>query len=303
MQGQESVPSVLESDARGEIADIYADIRKVLGTSVVNLIWRNLATMPGALQWTWSTVRPLYLGDAPLHAEAVRRTIALPDWPGFSADTLLAAGVGRDRTGAHSQRAGQLSIHQRARAGRAVGAAGALRTAAGRCRDSLPTPRQSHPAPKFRSCRRWMRSIPKSRRWSSELNAFGEDTEPQLIASMYRHLAYWPAYLALVRTMLAPLQRQGRLECADAFDPRARACPWRDAGAATETVGAAGHAARRARIVPPVRRTSDRAHDRALRADPARDAGVNQLSEHFGSDLSQNDLIAVKGTASRSRFP
>jgi len=36
-------------------------------------------------------------------------------------------------------------------------------------------------------------------------------TEPQLIASMYRHLAYWPAYLALVRTMLAPLQREGQL--------------------------------------------------------------------------------------------
>src|SRR3954454_19028865 len=89
----ESVASVLESEASGEIADIYADIRKVLGTSVVNLIWRNLATMPGALEWTWSTVRPLYLGDAPLHAEAVRQTIALPDWPGFSTETLLAAGV------------------------------------------------------------------------------------------------------------------------------------------------------------------------------------------------------------------
>src|SRR6185295_7738918 len=89
----ESVPSVLESDARGEIADIYADIRKVLGTSVVNLIWRNLATMPGALEWTWSAVRPLYLGEAPLHAEAVRATIAPPEWPVFSADTLLAAGV------------------------------------------------------------------------------------------------------------------------------------------------------------------------------------------------------------------
>ena len=79
----ESVPSVLEADARGEIADIYADIRKVLGTSVVNLIWRNLATMPGALEWTWSTVRPLYLGDAPFHAEAVRGTIALPDRAGL----------------------------------------------------------------------------------------------------------------------------------------------------------------------------------------------------------------------------
>src|ERR1700716_3143309 len=89
----ESVPSVLESEARGYIADIYADIRKVLGTSVVNLIWRNLATMPGALPWTWSTVRPLYLGAAPRHAEAVRRGIALPDWPDLSADTLLAAGI------------------------------------------------------------------------------------------------------------------------------------------------------------------------------------------------------------------
>jgi hypothetical protein len=29
---------------------------------------------------------------------------------------------------------------------------------------------------------------------------------------MYRHLAYWPAYLALVRTMLVPLQADGRLD-------------------------------------------------------------------------------------------
>src|SRR5438094_1281251 len=93
MKLQESVPSVLEEDAGGEIAAIFADIRKVLGTSVVNLVWRNLATMPGALPWTWSTVRPLYQGAAPLHAEAVRRTIALPDLPGFSEDSLLAAGI------------------------------------------------------------------------------------------------------------------------------------------------------------------------------------------------------------------
>ena len=64
MEQIESVPAVLETAATGEIADIYSDIRKTLGTSVVNLIWRNLATMPGALQWTWSAVRPLYLGPA-----------------------------------------------------------------------------------------------------------------------------------------------------------------------------------------------------------------------------------------------
>ena len=54
---------------------------------------------------------------------------------------------------------------------------------------------------------------------------FGEDTEPQLIASMYRHLAYWPAYLALVRTMLVPLQRGRAAECADAFRPARSGMP------------------------------------------------------------------------------
>ena len=91
----ESVPSILEAAATGEIADIYSDIRETLGTSVVNLIWRNLATMPGALRWTWSTVKPLYLGPAPAHAEAVRRALALPSVPRLSVDTLAVIGLGR----------------------------------------------------------------------------------------------------------------------------------------------------------------------------------------------------------------
>ena len=57
MHGQDSVAAIPEADARGETAEIFADIRKVLGTSVVNLIWRNLATVPCALSWTWATVR------------------------------------------------------------------------------------------------------------------------------------------------------------------------------------------------------------------------------------------------------
>lgn len=206
----ESVPSILESDARGEIADIYADIRKVLGTSVVNLIWRNLATMPGALEWTWSTVRPLYLGDAPLHAEAVRQTIALPDWPGFSADTLLAAGVDG------SERAlirGVLDSYQHTNALALVVLSALLAHYEPRPAPALAA---AVSAPKPSAARipelPPMDALdPEVAALVGELNTFGEDAEPQLIASMYRHLAYWPAYLALVRTMLAPLQQQGRL--------------------------------------------------------------------------------------------
>jgi hypothetical protein len=211
MHGQESVPSIVEADARGEIAEIYADIRKVLGTSVVNLIWRNLATMPGALSWTWATVRPLYLGAAPLHAEAVRRTVALPDLPGFSADTLLAAGIDESdqaiiRNVLDSYQytnalalvvLSALLAHFEPHAADAVTAAEVAPKPAGVRIPELPP----------------MDALdPEVARLVAELNGFGEDTEPQLIASMYRHLAYWPAYLALVRTMLVPLQADGRLD-------------------------------------------------------------------------------------------
>ena len=55
------VPAVPEAAAIGDIAEIFADIRRVLGVGVVNLIWRHLATIPGALPWAWGTVRPLYV--------------------------------------------------------------------------------------------------------------------------------------------------------------------------------------------------------------------------------------------------
>jgi hypothetical protein len=90
VQRKESVQSILGSEATGKVAEIYADIRQVLGTSI--LIWRNLATIPGALEWTGSAAKPLYLGPGAGYAESVRRAIDLPMVSSFSSDTLAAAG-------------------------------------------------------------------------------------------------------------------------------------------------------------------------------------------------------------------
>ena len=43
------VPAITEAEATGETAAIYTDIRRVYGVGVVNLVWRHLATLPGAL--------------------------------------------------------------------------------------------------------------------------------------------------------------------------------------------------------------------------------------------------------------
>ena len=206
----ESVPSILESAATGEIAEIYSDIRKTLGTSVVNLIWRNLATIPGALQWTWSTVRPLYVGPAAKHAEAVRGTLDLPRVPRLSADTLTAAGI--DRHALPKIRAILDSYHH-TNALALVFLSALLEhydpsvTEAVQLTDAVPLPLQAE-LPALPP----MATLPSEvRHLIEELNEFGEDGAPFLIASMYRHLAYWPPYLAIIRTMLAPLQADGGL--------------------------------------------------------------------------------------------
>lgn len=53
------VPSIGEAEATGEIAGLRADIRQPLAMIVVSLIWRNLASIPGALRATAETMQPL----------------------------------------------------------------------------------------------------------------------------------------------------------------------------------------------------------------------------------------------------
>ena len=210
MTHTDSVPSIAETAASGEIADIYADIRDTLHTSVVNLIWRHLATLPGALRWTWSTVRPLYMGAAAPHAEAVRRTLGLPDLPPLSADTLSAAGI--DRTALTAICTILNSYHHTNALALVVLSALLERYDPSAGDSAQPSDAATAPDQTELPALPAMTALtPEVQRLIVELNAFGEDTDPDLIASMYRHLAYWPPYLALVRTMLAPLQANARL--------------------------------------------------------------------------------------------
>ena len=85
------VAAVTEAEATGEIAAIFADIRAVYGVSVVNLVWRHLATFPGALPWAWGTLRPLYVaGIIAEEADALRAARRLPAMPTVPAEVFAA---------------------------------------------------------------------------------------------------------------------------------------------------------------------------------------------------------------------
>ena len=76
------VTAIRETEATGETARLFADIRNLLGVNVVNLIWRHLATLPDCLPWAWAAVRPVYAsGLAKAQSEALKGGIVLPGLP------------------------------------------------------------------------------------------------------------------------------------------------------------------------------------------------------------------------------
>ena len=94
----ELFPAVAEAAATGETAALFADIRATVGVRVVNLVWRHLATIEGALPWAWAAVKPLYVqGIADQAAIRFRESMELPELESLageqpqSVDDVLAA--------------------------------------------------------------------------------------------------------------------------------------------------------------------------------------------------------------------
>ncbi len=83
------LPELLEADASGEIAEIYAEIRLCSGVPYVSTLQRYLATIPGVLQFGWTIIRPaMTSGAAPSAAWKAASDAAPPVFPELTASFL-----------------------------------------------------------------------------------------------------------------------------------------------------------------------------------------------------------------------
>lgn len=212
------LPAVTEADAPPRIRKVFSDIRETLEVGVVNLVWRHLATMPGVLEWVWTTVRPLYLEHAPARTDQVFQQLALPKIPSLSTDVMTNSGLNEDASS--GIRAILDSYHHTNVLALLCLSAFCVRFAerGGEGAYTVPAATLSFPRAAVRERKEVLPPLPALekiapdvRRLISELNTFGEDSDTELIASMYRHLSYWPPYLALARTLLVPLHASGEL--------------------------------------------------------------------------------------------
>lgn len=196
------LPAITEAAAAGEIADLFADIRTTVGVRVVNLVWRHLATMDGALPWAWAAVKPLYLAGLPDAAMAAfHRTMDIPRLASLAGEEPASV----DAVLASYDHSNTINLF-------ALGALRAwLNGEVARDGTIAPGPRKAAPdlaLPKLAS-----EEDVNAATWALvlRLNRFGDEPQPLILASMYRHLAHAPSFLQRVDAVLAPVAADGSL--------------------------------------------------------------------------------------------
>ena len=205
-------PAIAETEATGETAELFADIRATIGVRVVNLVWRHLATLEGALPWSWRALKPLYLqGVADRAVVAFRQEMILPKLGSLagpepsSVDAVLA-------TYDHSNTVNLFAL-------------GALVAwLRGDVADEgTPEEGPRLPAPNIDLPPLASEADVAAETWQGvlRLNRFGDRPEPVILASMYRHLAHAPVFLQRLEAALTPVQADGSLDRAILANRRA----------------------------------------------------------------------------------
>lgn len=206
------VPSIAEAEAIGEIAELYADIRETLGMSFVNLIWRNIASIPGGLRWTWQTMKPLYANGAVYgEADALRDAQELPPVPRFSRAALRALGIDEDEEAAIR---GALAGYDRGNPLNIVSFSAVMARLNGEMSPDCPAKRHLPihaplPAPTMLNVDQMPSHLAEMVREVNLIGARGKAREVQV--SLPRNLAHWPAFLVLYQAALQPLHDNGSL--------------------------------------------------------------------------------------------
>lgn len=199
------LPAITEAEASGEIADLFADIRATVGVRVVNLVWRHLATMDGALPWAWTAVKPLYLAGLPDAAmAALHRTMAVPRLASLAGEDPASV----DAVLASYDHSNTINLF-------ALGALRAwLNGEVARDGKIAPGPRKAAPDLQLPKLASEGDVAPETWALVLRLNRFGDEPRPLILASMYRHLAHAPSFLQRVEAALAPVAADGTLRTA-----------------------------------------------------------------------------------------
>ncbi len=204
-------PAIIESEATGRVAEIFDDIRQVMGMPVINLVWRHFALNPDGLAWAWRTLRPHYeSGAVEAEAAALVKEIEVETLPVMPQALLRSSGI--DAEAERSLRV-VLDTYDRGNAMNLVALATLFVDP-----ETPPAP-PGDPSARLQTVAGPAPTIPAMDGIPEDIlplvrsiNTFGAGEHDHIMASIYRQFAHWPGYLSLSWMALAPMAQDGRLD-------------------------------------------------------------------------------------------
>src|SRR5262245_7528083 len=197
------LPELQERDATGDIAGIYAEIRRLWAVPYVSSMQRHLATRPGWLEWTWDALAPAFTsGRAQSAAWRVADALTVPRLAPITRDALRVWGV--DAAGEAAIRATAASFVRVSPVNLML--SGLLRRLLkGERPGGGSTPSSWMPPPALGSLPALVDPAKLTTAERGVLASLGTTVGGQpFVPGLYRMLATWPAFVAHVATVLKP---------------------------------------------------------------------------------------------------
>ncbi len=199
----DQTPEITEAEAPRETAALYADIKAAMGVGMVNLIYRHMASMPDCLPWAWAALRPVFAsGDFGRAAEAMVAGLDPPPAPPVPRRALRVVGVDEKSEGTIRRIIGDYNRGNSLN----IFAMAALRhwLQAGAPDGAVPAAdgETPEPPPDLPPIIPLDGMAPDLGNLVVELSAPIAPSDHPMIPSLYRHLARWPGFLALIAAPL-----------------------------------------------------------------------------------------------------
>lgn len=206
------LPELPYAESKGDIRAIYDALAAALDVRLVNLVYRHIATVPGCLEWAWSTVgRDFAAGRFAARSPEIL-ALAAPD------EDAPARKIGLERCGlpdADAARAfATVDAYNRANPMNALSLAVIARALdAGRPAAPFVTPRAStEDLPALLPIAPLDALSPPTSALLQRLAVLTVGGDSPVVPSLFRHFAPWPALLEEICEWVQPLSAAGTID-------------------------------------------------------------------------------------------
>lgn len=203
-----ALPELAPSEATAETHDIYEAIAASLGVRLINLVYRHLATVPGALEWAWGTVGESFTSGVFARESGALVAMVQSGAPPAETISLSAAGLSEADGAAVIS---TLDAYNTANPMNAISLqVVALALAAGRpaSQTAAPTPAGAPLAPLLPIAP--LDGLPSDlmdRLYLLAVQSTGRQSE--IVPSLFRHFTAWPDLLVALSDWLGPVADSG----------------------------------------------------------------------------------------------